>query len=539
MEISSDLKEWYAISCPTTGVRFDLRTLALMDTNHDGHIRTPEVLAALDYLKAKGVEVGSLFSPSEADAKKLEEVTAKQSALETLEPSDAEKKAFAEWEQRGKSAEIQVFGEGTAAAEQALGAVEKTIDEFFYPSDDMPLVTEEPDRELPLKSHLNPKHLEAILDFAEKCVKPAFGEKPVLTRMEWKALKAKIAPYRAWIGEKPVMNAVARQALEDEERLLRYKLYLGEFLENYVTMDRLYREGSWAIFQTGTLRIDGREMNLCFHVDSEAAHSALAEKSRCCILYLKLTRPAEKLERSICAVVTAGTIGSLYVGRNGVFYDRDGQDWEAVVTKVVESQVSLMEAFWAPWRKVGEMIASGVKKFLGNKQTAAMTNVQKGVESTQAGGAAMASSVAAIGIGVGVVGAAFASIMTAVSGLAWYELLISLAVVVLAVSLPSVILTWFKLRKRDLGAVLNASGWAINREMHFSMKRARGFTKCAPNPLWKVYALLAALAIVAILALSALSSDPAAAEEPAAAQDQAQESAAQQLQEPTTQQEGK
>ena len=48
----------------------------------------------------------------------------------------------------------------------------------------MALVTEEADKVLPLKDHLNPKHLEAILAFAEKCVKPVLGEKETLSRLE-------------------------------------------------------------------------------------------------------------------------------------------------------------------------------------------------------------------------------------------------------------------------------------------------------------------------------------------------------------------
>ena len=498
MEIKQDLKSWYAISCPTTGVRFDLRTLELMDTDHDGNIRTPEVLAALDYLKANNVSLDSLATPSKEDEKKLENVLSRQSDLAKEKPSAADLKAMADWEAKGKTPEVAILGDATAAAEAALAAVEKVIDGFFTPPDDMPLVTEEPDKDLPLKDHLNPKHLEAILAFAEKCVTPLLGEKANLSRLEYKAVKAKFAPYRDWVASKPMMNANANGKLVEEERLLRYKLHLGEFLENYVTMDRLYGGKDYAIFQTGILRIDGREMNLCFHVESEAAHSALAEKSHCCVIYLKLTRKNEAAERNLCAVVTAGTVGALYAGRNGVFYDRDGKDWAAVITKVVESQVSLMEAFWAPWKKIGEGIGAAVKKFLGDKQAAAVTNVQKGTESTQAGGAAMASSVAAIGIGVGMVGAAFASIMAAVSSMTPLQIVLSIFAIILVVSLPSMILTWFKLRKRDLGAILNASGWAVNREMRFSMKRARGFTKCAKNPMWWLY-LLAFVALVAAL----------------------------------------
>ena len=479
MKISDDLKQWYAIACPTTGVRFDLRTLELMDTDHDGRVRSPEVLAALEFLKSKGVSTDDLDHPSEEDEAKLADVLKRQTELSAAEPSELEKAAMAEWEAKGKTPEVAVLGDATVMAEKALAAVEKVVDDFFTPPEDMPLVTEEPDKALPLKEHLNPKYLEVILDFAEKCVKPLIGpDKDALSRMEWKAVKAKFAPYRAWIAAKPVMSPGSKDGLVEEERLLRYKLHLGELLENYVTMKRLYDYDSYAIFQTGILRIDGREMNLCFHVDSEATHSALVDKSNCCVIYLKLTRPSEGAERLICAVVTAGRVGTLYVGRNGVFYDRDGKDWEAVITKVVENQVSLAEAFWAPWKKIGDGVAGMVKKFIGDRQAKAMDNVQKGTESTQAGGAAMASSVAAIGIGIGMVGTAAAALISAIKGLhPWWMFFVALAAVVLVVSVPSAILAYFKLRRRDIGAILNASGWAINRTMHFSMKRARGFTK--------------------------------------------------------------
>ena len=490
-----DRKHWLAISMPTTGVRFDLRMLQLMDTDGDGRIRTPEVLAAVEFLKAKGVNLNDLFKPSEEDERRLADVLARQADLAKVEPSEEDRKAVSAWEAKGKTPEVAFLGGATAEADAALAAVEPVIDAFFAPPEDMPLVTEEADKELPLRDHLNPKHLEAVIAFAEKCVKPVLGDVEKLDRLGWKKVKAAFAPYRAWVGSKPVTNAGVKGELEDEERVLRYKLHMLEFLENYVNMRRLYSQDELAVFQTGTLRIDAKEMNLCFHVESEAAHSALAEKSSCCVIYLKLSRPSEGASRSICAVVTAGAVAQLYVGRNGVFYDRDGKDWEAVVTKVVENQVSLLEAFWAPWRKLGEGVAAGVKKFLGDKQAAAQKNAEAGTQSAQAGGAAMASSVAAIGIGVGVVGAAAASLMSAISKMTALQIAISVVALVLVVSLPSVVLTWFKLRRRDIGAILNASGWAINRPMHFSMKRARAFTKCAGNPLfWRCVAVAVLLA---------------------------------------------
>ena len=491
-----DQKCWAALSMPTTGVRFDARMLELMDADGDGRIRTPEVIAAVDFLKAKNVNLDDLLTPSEADGKKLADVLARQADLAASAPSAADKQALADWEAKGQTPEVAVFGEATAAGEAALAAVESVIDAFFAPPEDMPLVTEAPDVTLPLRDHLNPKHLEAIMAFADACVKPVLGDGVTsIDRIGWKKVKAAFAPYRAWVAAKPVMNAGKLGDLVDEERVLRYKLHLLEFLENFVSMRRLYAADESATFQMGTLRIDGKEMSLCFHVASEAAHSALSGKSNCCVLYLKLTRPSEKAERSVCAVVTAGAVAQLYVGRNGVFFDRDGKDWDAVVTKVVENQVSLAEAFWAPWRKLGEGVASTVKKFLGAKQSAAQATVDASAQSTQAGGAAMASSVAAIGIGIGMVTAAAASLMAVVSGMNAKEVAISIVALVLVVSLPSMILTWFKLRKRDLGAILNAGGWAVNRPMYFSMKRARAFTKCAPNPMW--LSTLLSIALVA------------------------------------------
>ena len=491
-----DQKCWAALSMPTTGVRFDARMLELMDADGDGRIRTPEVIAAIDFLKAKNVNLDDLLTPSEADGKKLADVLARQADLAASAPSAADKQALADWEAKGKTPEVAVFGEATAAGEAALAAVESVIDAFFAPPEDMPLVTEAPDVTLPLRDHLNPKHLEAIMAFADACVKPVLGDGVTsIDRIGWKKVKAAFAPYRAWVAAKPVMNAGKLGDLVDEERVLRYKLHLLEFLENFVSMRRLYAADESATFQMGTLRIDGKEMSLCFHVASEAAHSALSGKSNCCVLYLKLTRPSEKAERSVCAVVTAGAVAQLYVGRNGVFFDRDGKDWDAVVTKVVENQVSLAEAFWAPWRKLGEGVASTVKKFLGAKQSAAQATVDASAQSTEAGGAAMASSVAAIGIGIGMVTAAAASLMAVVSGMNAKEVAISIVALVLVVSLPSMILTWFKLRKRDLGAILNAGGWAVNRPMYFSMKRARAFTKCAPNPMW--LSTLLSIALVA------------------------------------------
>ena len=156
---------------------------------------------------------------------------------------------------------------------------------------------------------------------------------------------------------------------------------------------------------------------------------------------------------------------------------------------VVGCAVSLCEAFWAPWRKIGELISEQVKKFVGDTQAKSVGGVTKAIDGvgakpaaapaadTSANGAALASSVAALGIGVGMVGAAFAGVVGLVAGLPWWKTAIGVLCVIAAVSLPSVVLAWFKLRRRDLGAILNAGGWAVNRPLRFSQKLAKRFTR--------------------------------------------------------------
>src|SRR5580765_3979339 len=39
-------KLWVALACPTQGLEFDAKTLQLIDTDKDGRIRAPEIIAA-------------------------------------------------------------------------------------------------------------------------------------------------------------------------------------------------------------------------------------------------------------------------------------------------------------------------------------------------------------------------------------------------------------------------------------------------------------------------------------------------------------
>ncbi len=485
-----DRKLWTVLSLPVDGVRFDARTLELMDTDGDGRVRLKEVLDAIDWLKSKGVDFEDLFKPNEADRAELEKIVAAQADLAAAAPSADDLAALKAWEaQPLADADILPLGEATAAANEALARVEAVIDGYFTVPEDLPLVTEVVDAPLPLVKNINPKWLGALADFARLVAAPALGRESVaeLSRLEWQTIKSKFAPYRAWLGAKPVMAANAKRELEESERRLRYKLNLVQLLRNFLNQAELYAPDREAIYQMGTLFIASRACSLCFHVTNEAAHATLASKGECCIVYAKLSRQGTSETRQICAVITAGDTAPLYVGRNGIFYDRDGRDWDATVTRVVENPVSLAESFWSPWKKLGETIASQVKKFIGERQASSTVGVTRTIEGSAAkdkGGntAALASTIAALGVGIGMMGAALAGLVGLAAGLPWWKTALAVVAVILAVSLPSVILTWFKLRRRDLGAILNAGGWAVNRPLRFSTALAREFTRLAVLP---------------------------------------------------------
>ena len=58
---SLDQKHWTVLAASNSGLRFDSRMLEFLDTDGDGRVRVPELLAAIEFLESKGVDLDSLF----------------------------------------------------------------------------------------------------------------------------------------------------------------------------------------------------------------------------------------------------------------------------------------------------------------------------------------------------------------------------------------------------------------------------------------------------------------------------------------------
>jgi hypothetical protein len=541
-----DQKLWVALSCPVAGTVFDPRTLALIDGDGDGHIRAPELIAAAEWAGARLRDVAPLAGgllplaairddeEGAAIAAAAREVLAETGGdAITVEAASAAQARFAEkslaaWEAAG--ADAHPLGDATEAAHAAVQAVAAKIDDWFArcrlasfddravallnasedalkalaagvlaanSATDLPLAkVGAGETALPLSAGVNPAWAGALAALRDQAVTPLLGARDSLTEADWQVLKDKLAPYAAWLAAKPD-PAAAGDGVLALERLARYCRDLMTLANNFVAFKDFYTHRKPATFQIGTLYLDGRAAELTVAVNDAGKHAALATLSRLCLVYCDCVRPGAKT--SIAAAFTAGDSDQLMVGRNGVFYDRDGNDWDATITKIVDHPISLRQAFWSPYKKLARMIGEQLQKLAASKATAvegklgeSAAGVGKKVEAPAAPAAKAAPTpfdvgkfagiFAAIGLAVGAIGTAIVSLVTGILGLAWWQMPLVFVGLMLLVSGPAVIVAWFKLRTRNLGPLLDANGWAVNARARINIPFGTSLTQLAALP---------------------------------------------------------
>jgi hypothetical protein len=377
-------------------------------------------------------------------------------------------------------------------------------------------------RALPLKEGINPAWIKAMAAFEADVVRPMLGEKEGITEEEWANIGASFAAHAEWLSRKAgaaveklgsrrvrellesdareaVTALIARdKALEAEfsnivsvDRLVRYNRDLFTLLNNFVSFSHFYTRRDKAIFQAGTLYLDGRSCDLCVRVTDMGKHAALAGLSQVYLAYCECSRTGEADKMTIAAAFTDGDSDFLMAGRNGVFYDRAGNDWDATIVKVTEHPISIRQAFWSPYKKIARMIGQQIEKFAAARDKAATDKAAAGIAET--GGKATAPAppfdvakfagiFAAIGLAVGAIGTALAAVLTGFLKLPWWQIPLVLAGLVLFVSGFSMILAWLKLRQRSLAPILDANGWAVNARVRINIPFGASLTKVAALP---------------------------------------------------------
>ena len=294
------------------------------------------------------------------------------------------------------------------------------------------------------------------------------------------------------------------------DKLVRYRRDLFKLLRNYVIFYDFYSPEAKAIFQTGQLYFDQRRCDLCMKVTDMSKHNQLAAASGLCLIYCDCTRVEKNEKMTIVAALTDGDFDNIDIGRNGIFYDRDGNDWDATIVKVIDNPISIRQAFWSPYRKLTKFINKQMEKIASDKEKAVDTSLSSGVEkvsdkvdvglnesvnSTPVPVQAPPSTApqpfdigkfvgifAAISLALGALGSALTAIFMGFFSLSWWKMPIAILGVILVISGPSVVIAWLKLRKRNLAPLLDANGWAVNARTSVNIAFGATLTHLATLP---------------------------------------------------------
>ena len=410
-------------------------------------------------------------------------------------------------------------------AEASFGALggrllSTTMDELSA----LPLAKVVPGAGLPLGEGVNPAWAAVVAQLRREVIEPLLGARRELSAEDVAAVQARLAPYLAWKGAEPATRVgslgVARleelsagpvkasllalvakdaalapeaAAIATAEKLVRLHRDLVPLLRNFVSFEEFYRS-QLGTFQCGTLYLDQRSFNLCIPVLDAGRHAAMAGGSQMYLLYCDLHRKATGETMSVAVAVTDGDSDNLSVGRNGIFYDRQGRDWDATIARIVDQPISIRQAFWAPYKKLVRFVEDQFTKFAASREAASAASttgaVGSGLDSVGAEKkdapafdvAKFAGIFAAIGLAVGALGSVVLGLFSAVIALPVWQLPFVFAGLLLLISGPSMLLAAMKLRLRNLGPVLDANGWAVNARARINVPFGRTLTHIGTLP---------------------------------------------------------
>lgn len=568
-----DKKLWTILSCPVNGLEIDVQTLKYIDTNNDGSIRIDEVVAVAQWLGnvVKDLQVVvdgrdklplSVLNQEDADGKKLydaalsilQQLGKEESTEISLADSSAsldsyrKSKLAAALEAAKAAAEVAApFGDKTADIDAAYHALDAKVKDYFLrlklaqfsaestaaldvqvasiqsiSAENLtgkgseiasyPLArVQEGAKALPLDAAINPAW---AAQFQTVCQAFAPDTKE-LTEALWAETGAKLQAFADY--QKTLAITEADIVLDDEaaavqlvDKLLHLSRDFYTLLRNYVTLQDLYNTSKLAIFQAGTLLVDQRTCDLCVRIADAGAMAAQAAKSNLYVITCACVNKAAGKTMNIAAAMTVGDVDDLFVGKNCVFYDRSGLDYDARITAIIDNPISIKQAAWAPYKKMANLISEQIDKFASKKESAVNDSITSGVNeksetltatdaanAKETGKKAASFDIAKYAGIFGVVTMGLGLLFTAVSAICggvvklfvgmplWKSIFVVLCIalgIMLVISGPSMFIAWRKLKKRNLAPLLNANGWAVNAAAKINVPFGNTLTQHAKYP---------------------------------------------------------
>jgi len=218
-----------------------------------------------------------------------------------------------------------------------------------------------------------------------------------LSDREWEALKQRFGAFAGWQAERPpaavatlgverlerclAQNFVAQVStlvadshvaaiLQEDvarvEKLVLFQMYLLDIANNFVSFPNLYDAGRRALFEEGTLVMDGRRFNLAIRVSELAEHAKMAETSKIFVMYVEVM-PGRKEAYVLAVPVTSGGRGNLHVGKHGVFMHVSGDQYDAVIVKLIENPISMVEAVTSPFKHLAKLLTGKLEAITQEK----------------------------------------------------------------------------------------------------------------------------------------------------------------------------
>ena len=488
-----DEKLWAVLACPVSGLEIPDESLQHLDNNGDSKIHIADVMSAATWLCQVLRDPQVLFEG--------------KAALALTDIADEALLAIATPLAKDNVVTLEAVKAAIAGA---------TIEAQSAP--DAPYTADVIAAYKACKDAYAAYYQTAKLQALGLATLPADAAAPGLTEEQLVEMGKQIADYEAGKAAAEAANAAAlanaKAQYQPLEKLLLLCRDFVTLLRNFVSFQDFYahrskallgrgadNESPWAIFQAGTLVIDQRACNLCLKVNDIAKHNTQAPDSGMFLIYCNCKHHATGQTMQIVAAMTVGDIRNLKVGKNALFYDRQGRDWEAEVVKIIDNPISIGQAFWSPYRKLGDWISGLITKSAAEKENKSFAELTSKLQSTPKTTdkaatpapfdiAKFAGIFAAIGMAVGYIGSFLTNLATGVKSIAttaWWALPVAIISLLLVISGPSMILAWMKLRKRNLAPLLNANGWAINADAIVNVLFGNTLTEKAQFPIVKLH----------------------------------------------------
>ena len=378
----------------------------------------------------------------------------------------------------------------TTQTSKSIEGMQDAIDDFFkqvhLATGDSPLLfstAQSSPLSLDKNGWYHPQHREQWLEFIALVLEPLSIE--FLSWSQWEDIIEQHKEWLSWQKNRPqgqwdkvsiqyINNIIqqedllqkAKKRFEEEshigeelhrarelKRLFLYKKGLLPILNTFVNFSYFYNPQVRSPLEAGSLLMEGVNHHLCIRTIGSNFNKQRASDSKIFLLYCEIDNNPE---HEIMVGVLHGRKKNWFVGKKGLFTDREGIIHTATVTSIVEHPISIYEELLAPFTLLRQFI----NKQIANWSQRYEKEVHKGLHSIEEGG--KSNLLMSGGIVFAALSSSLAYLIKTLSSISTLKLLSVLIAPMLLWILISGIKAGLELRKRDLSPILEANQWAMN-----------------------------------------------------------------------------